>query len=333
MTSWPDLIFEKLREFGIRHVAYVPDAGLARLIELCQAADDMEPTVLTTEEEGIGILAGAWLGGERGALLMQSSGVGNCINALSLAKVCGFPLLMIVTMRGEWGEMNPWQIPMGQITGKTLQLAGVIVYEVTKPEAAAPTVEAKLPRRAAIAQILAERQDTLVVTGLGSPTYDCAAVGDHPLNFYLWGAMGSAVTVGLGLALAQPKRRVLVVTGDGEMLMGLGALATVAMKGPNNLSILVIDNEHYGETGMQQTHTSAGVDLAGIALRCGFPQSVTVRQQAELDNAASILYMAKGPVVVVLKVSSARDPLVLPPWDGALLKSRFRQAVLGPQVF
>jgi len=142
MTSWPDLIFEKLREFGIRHVAYVPDAGLARLIELCQAADDMEPTVLTTEEEGIGILAGAWLGGERGALLMQSSGVGNCINALSLAKVCCFPLLMIVTMRGEWGEMNPWQIPMGQITGKTLQLAGVIVYEVTKPEAAAPTVEA-----------------------------------------------------------------------------------------------------------------------------------------------------------------------------------------------
>jgi len=193
--------------------------------------------------------------------------------------------------------------------------------------------ENKLPRRAAIAQILAERQDRLVVTGLGSPTYDCAAVGDHPLNFYLWGAMGSAVTVGLGLALAQPKRRVLVVTGDGEMLMGLGALATVAMKGPNNLSILVIDNEHYGETGMQQTHTSAGVDLAGIALRCGFPQSVTVRQQAELDNAASILYTAKGPVLVVLKVSSARDPLVLPPWDGALLKSRFRQAVLGPQVF
>jgi thiamine pyrophosphate-dependent acetolactate synthase large subunit-like protein len=192
--------------------------------------------------------------------------------------------------------------------------------------------ENKLPRRAAIAQILAERQDTLVVTGLGSPTYDCAAVGDHPLNFYLWGAMGSAVTVGLGLALAQPKRRVLVITGDGEMLMGLGALATVAVKGPNNLSILVIDNEHYGETGMQRTHTSAGVDLAGIALRCGFPQSVTVRRRVELDNAVSILYTAKGPVLVVLKVSSARDALVLPAWDGALLKLRFRQAVLGAQV-
>jgi sulfopyruvate decarboxylase alpha subunit len=140
--NWPNLIFEKLREFDVRHVTYVPDAGHARLIELCQAEHDMEPTVLTTEEEGIGILAGAWLGGERGVLLMQSSGVGNCINTLSLAKVCGFPLLMIVTMRGEWGEANPWQVPMGQITADSLRLAGAIVYEVTEPEAAAPAVEA-----------------------------------------------------------------------------------------------------------------------------------------------------------------------------------------------
>src|SRR5436305_13913437 len=115
--------------------------------------------------------------------------------------------------------------------------------------------ENNLPRRAAIAQIPAERQDTLVVTGLGSPTYDCAAVGDHPLNFYLWGAMGSAVTVGLGLALAQPERRVLVLTGDGEMLMGLGALATVAVKRPQNLAVVVIDNEHYGETLRQRSYT------------------------------------------------------------------------------
>ncbi|HEX2476952.1 MAG TPA: thiamine pyrophosphate-binding protein [Lacipirellulaceae bacterium] len=140
--NWPNLIFEKLRQFDVRHVTYVPDAGHARLIELCQAEHDMEPTVLTTEEEGIGILAGAWLGGERGVLLMQSSGVGNCINTLSLAKVCGFPLLMIVTMRGEWGEANPWQVPMGQITADSLRLAGAIVYEVTQPEAAAPAVEA-----------------------------------------------------------------------------------------------------------------------------------------------------------------------------------------------
>jgi thiamine pyrophosphate-dependent acetolactate synthase large subunit-like protein len=192
--------------------------------------------------------------------------------------------------------------------------------------------EDKLPRRATVARILADRGDMLVVTGLGSPTYDCAAVGDHPLNFYLWGAMGSAVTVGLGLALAQPKRRVLVITGDGEMLMGLGALATAGAKKADNLAVVVVDNERYGETGMQPTHTSAGVDLAGVAQSSGFLSTATVRRAVEFDDAVSLLRTAKGPVLVVLKVSSARDPLVLPPWDGALLKSRFRQALLGARA-
>jgi thiamine pyrophosphate-dependent acetolactate synthase large subunit-like protein len=190
----------------------------------------------------------------------------------------------------------------------------------------------KLLRREAVARILAKRGDVLVVTGLGSPTYDCAAAGDHALNFYLWGAMGSAATVGLGLALAQPKRRVLVITGDGEMLMGLGALATIAAKQPANLAIAVIDNEHYGETGMQQTHTSAGVDLAAIAGVAGFPNTATVRQMAELESAISMIYNAEGPTLVVLKVSTARDPLVLPSWDGPYMKSRFRHALLGAQV-
>src|SRR5262245_25520812 len=145
----------------------------------------------------------------------------------------------------------------------------------------------KLLRRATVARILADRGDMLVVTGLGSPTYDCAAAGDHPLNFYLWGAMGSAVTVGLGLALAQPNRRVLVITGDGEMLMGLGALATAGAKKPDNLAVVVVDNERYGETGMQPTHTSTGVDLAGVAQSSGFRSTATVRRAGKLDNAVS----------------------------------------------
>src|SRR5260370_2449394 len=177
----------------------------------------------------------------------------------------------------------------------------------------------KLLRRSTIARILADRGDTLVVTGLGSPTYDCAAVGDHPLNFYLWGAMGSAVTVGLGLALAQPKRRVLVVTGDGEMLMGLGALATAAAKKPSNLAITVIDNAHYGETGMQPTHTSAGVDLAGIARTCRFRQTATVKPMRELHTPVTLLHTADRPVLVVLTHSSPRDPLAFQSCDGALL--------------
>lgn len=142
--EWPDQIFQKLREAEVKQVAYVPDAGHARLIELCRAKAAMKATVLTTEEEGIGLLAGAWLGGERGVLLMQSSGAGNCINTLSLAKVCGFPLVTIVTMRGQWGEANPWQVPMGQITADALRLAGAVVFEIEERELAASAVEAAI---------------------------------------------------------------------------------------------------------------------------------------------------------------------------------------------
>jgi thiamine pyrophosphate-dependent acetolactate synthase large subunit-like protein len=189
-----------------------------------------------------------------------------------------------------------------------------------------------LRRRELVARLLADRGDLLVVTGLGSTTYDCGAAGDHPLNFYLWGAMGSAVTVGLGLALAQPQRRVLVITGDGEMLMGLGALATVAVKRPANLAVGVIDNERYGETGMQQTHTASGIDLAGMAAKAGFPVTATVATAPQVPDAIAALRTATGPVFVAFKVSAARDPLVLPPRDGAYLKHRFREALLGPQA-
>lgn len=192
--------------------------------------------------------------------------------------------------------------------------------------------QTKLRRRELVSRLLAERGDLLVVSGLGSPTYDCAAAGDHPLNFYLWGAMGSSVTVGLGLALAQPTRRVLVVTGDGEILMGLGALATIAVKRPDNLAIAVIDNEHYGETGMQRTHTAAGVDLAGMARTAGFRATATISEPSGLDDGIAKLRAAPGPVLVAFKVSAARDPLVLPSWDGVHLKSRFRRALLGSQV-
>jgi thiamine pyrophosphate-dependent acetolactate synthase large subunit-like protein len=187
----------------------------------------------------------------------------------------------------------------------------------------------KLNRRKVVSDLLADRGDLLVVTGLGSPTYDCAAAGDHPLNFYLWGAMGSSLTVGLGLALAQPDKRVLVLTGDGEILMGLGAIATTAAKQPKNLAIAVIDNEHYGETGMQKTHTSFGVSLSGIAQMAGFANAVTVREEAELQSAFAMLREKPGPVLAVFKVAAEKDPLVLPTWDGPALKLRFREALLG----
>lgn len=139
--DWPLAVFAKLREADVTQVVYVPDAGHARLIDLCRGEPAMATTVLTTEEEGIAMLAGAHLGGRRGVLLMQSSGVGNCINMLSLSTVCRFPALMLVTMRGDWGELNPWQIPMGQKTAHALELAGVLVQHAERPEDAAETVE------------------------------------------------------------------------------------------------------------------------------------------------------------------------------------------------
>ena len=185
-----------------------------------------------------------------------------------------------------------------------------------------------LNRRKVIANLLAQRGNALVITGLGSTTWDTAAAGDHELNFYLWGGMGGAAMTGLGLALAQPERRVVVITGDGEMLMGLGSLATIAVQQPHNLSLVVIDNEHYGETGRQPTHTHFGVDLAGLAAAAGFPIAKTLASEEELNTFQSTVFQEQGPILGCIKVANTSDPLVLPERDGPYLKSRFRKTLL-----
>ena len=187
-----------------------------------------------------------------------------------------------------------------------------------------------LRRRDVVARLLGERADALVICGLGAPAYDVAVAGDHPLNFYLWGAMGGAALMGLGLALAQPSRRVLVITGDGEQLMGLGGLATIAVQRPPNLALVILDNERYGETGQQRTHTASGTDLAAVAEACGIAQSQLFTRTDELDALCGLVHRALGPVCAVVKVSPAPDsPAVLPPRDGQYLKNRFREALLG----
>ncbi|MDX1541160.1 MAG: thiamine pyrophosphate-dependent enzyme, partial [Geminicoccaceae bacterium] len=177
-----------------------------------------------------------------------------------------------------------------------------------------------------------DRGDLLVIAGLGAPAWDATAAGDHPLTLPLWGAMGGAVMIGLGLALARPERRVLVLTGDGEMLMGLGSLATVAVQRPANLAIVVLDNERYGETGMQATHTAHGVDLAAAAAATGFEIAGTIRDQTTLETALPDILGAPGPTFHTIKVGADEHPLVLPPKDGASLKDRFRRALLGEQA-
>ena len=186
-----------------------------------------------------------------------------------------------------------------------------------------------LRRRDVAKTLVAARGRLLVVAGLGAPAWDMTAAGDNDLNFPLWGAMGGAAMIGLGLALAQPKRRVLVVTGDGEMLIGLGALATIAVQRPKNLAVVVFDNERYGETGMQLTHTAHDVDLEGVARAAGIGVAGTVRDAAGLRKALPTILKAPGPVFYDIKVRAENLDFVLPPKDGAVLKRRFRKALLG----
>lgn len=187
-----------------------------------------------------------------------------------------------------------------------------------------------LDRREAVRKILADRGDTLTVSSLGGPSYDVAAIQvDFEQDFPLGGAMGQATMTGLGLALARPDRRVIVFAGDGEMLMSLGSLATIGAEKPRNLAIVVIDNEHYAETGMQRTHTGRGVDLAAVAAGCGFAQARTARTAKDLAEAIPMLRSAPGPVFATLKVSSETGPLFARNRDGVLQKAQFRRALLG----
>jgi len=194
-------------------------------------------------------------------------------------------------------------------------------------------VPGRMDRREAVARLVAGRGDGLIVTGLGSPSYDVHAAGDDDRNFYLWGAMGGAALVGLGLAIAQPDRRVVVITGDGEQLMALGSLATIGVAGPSNLDLYVLDNEHYGETGMQISHTGLGVDLAAVAAASGFAETGVLGnldQFEALVSASAAGPEPSGPRLFVLKVRADSPPRSLPPRDAVHIKNRLR-AHLGLQ--
>lgn len=190
----------------------------------------------------------------------------------------------------------------------------------------------KLHRREVVKILLADRGGMLVVAGLGAPAWDATEAGDHPLTLPLWGGMGGAAMIGLGLAIAQPDRRVLVLTGDGEMLMGLGSLATIGARGTRNLAVVVLDNERYGETGMQATHTAYGVDLAAVARACGFAACTTVTTMDEVARLRGDVHTAAGPLFAQVKVDADKLPLVLPPRDATHLKNRLREALLGPKA-
>lgn len=185
----------------------------------------------------------------------------------------------------------------------------------------------ELLRRPLVARVLQQRGTALVITGLGAPTYDVAAAGDDARTFHLWGAMGLAAMTGLGLALSRPGIRVLVVTGDGEMMMGLGSLATIARVAPENLAILVLDNQSFGETGEQPSLTAGPADIAAIARGAGIAGGDSVTGPAGVNEMISVLYGAPGPVLCVARVARGEDPKVLPPWDGPRQVDSFKRAL------
>ncbi len=379
--SWQDELYDLLRRNNITQFAYVPDAGHRILIDRSLADPGVHSVALTTEEEGVALLAGADLGGARGVLLMQSSGAGNCINMLSLIKGGHFPFLTLLSMRGDFGEGNPWQYPMGQavepvlagdgrhlpahrtargggadrvggaddgVSGRqrggraadpeTARRQGVLRdiprrFDMDYPQgvdmAAAIAAGFVLDRRDAVPALIGRHEDFLFVTGLAGTARDIAALTNDGAHIYtMAGAMGGACMIGLGLALARPDKRVLVATGDGELLMNLGALATIAVLNPANLAILVVDNGHYGETGYQKSHTSLGVDLEKIAAGSGIKRTRTVATEADLADGARLLREGNGTAFVLLKVKPDDPPPFKRNLDPASCRVRFRAASL-----
>jgi thiamine pyrophosphate-dependent acetolactate synthase large subunit-like protein len=185
----------------------------------------------------------------------------------------------------------------------------------------------KIARRPFMAELLARRGKALIVSGLGSPTWDCFAAGDSDEYLYSWGGMGLAVPTALGVALSQPGRRVVCVSGDGEVLMGIGSLGVVADQAPANLAILVLDNESFGETGRQRGLTSSRTDIAAVAKGFGIAKTMNVTEQSAVPELAELLFKTPGPVLAVAKIAITEDPWALPEKDGAAIAHRFRTAL------
>jgi sulfopyruvate decarboxylase alpha subunit len=388
VAAWARGVCAGLRGVDCRWVVYVPDNPLSHVLRLLgDEHPDVRTVVATREEEAFGIAAGLYLGGAKAAVLLQSSGLGNSLNAIgSLLVAYHIPTLMLISMRGGPGEWNEAQIPVGratpafldalgiqQTTAETVEgveravrLAASLAFGTRHPAACllakaltatgqtlkrrpsddgppangqhGPDRQTELRSRGnphmsrleATRLVVNRLRDEAVVAALGHPAYDLFAAGDRPANFYTWGSMGMASSVGLGLALARPERRVLVCDGDGSLLMNLGSLATIAVSRPANLTLVVWDNNEYGTTGGQRSATAFGADLAGAGRALGIVESTTVRTTAELEHALDRSAASPGPSMIVARVSESA-PIAKPPLDCVFLKQRFMAALGSPE--
>jgi sulfopyruvate decarboxylase alpha subunit len=340
---------------------YVPDNPLSHVLrELRDNYPDVETTIATREEEAFGIAAGLYLGGKRPTVMLQSSGLGNSLNALtSLFVPYQIPALILISMRGDANEWNAAQVPMGRAVAPILDAIEIPNVPAASAESVADTVAlvgktafatrragaCLLPRRITVPRAEGDRMtrldatrsmtswfgDRAVVASLGHPAYDLFAAGDRPANFYTWGSMGLASSIGLGLAMAQPEKRVVVLDGDGSLLMNLGSLATIGWVQPKNLVVIVWDNGVYGTTGGQDTATVHGTNLAGAATAMGISNVATAETIDGLARVLDRVDAEPGPWVVVVKVTE-NMPAVKPPLDCVYIKQRFMAAIGSPEA-
>jgi sulfopyruvate decarboxylase alpha subunit len=393
-AAWGRAVSNGIHAAGCRWVVYVPDNPLSHVLQaLADDHPDIRTIVATREEEAFGIAAGLYLGGSLSAVMLQSSGLGNSLNALgSLLIPYQVPALIVMSMRGGPGEWNQAQVPVGRAVPALLDAVGIqhlraetadgaegairlaasLAFDTRAPVACllprsltaggranrgapqheddrTPTVpraderEATTNDRArgtatprsgtnvpmsrldATRIVVGRVRDEAIVATLGHPAYDLFSAADRPENFYTWGSMGLASSIGLGIALARPERRIVVLDGDGSLLMNLGSLATIAVCRPANLLVIVWDNGEYGTTGGQKAATAFGADLAGAARALGIASATTVGTPGELEHALDHDAHA-GPAVIVAKVSESA-PIAKPPYDCVFLKHRFMAAL------
>jgi sulfopyruvate decarboxylase alpha subunit len=390
--AWASGVCDGVHAAGSRDVVYVPDNPLSHVLRVFEERfPDVRLLLATREEEALGIAAGLYLGRRLPTVMLQSSGIGNSLNVLtSLLLPYQIPVLMVVSMRGDAGEWNAAQVPMGRAVRSIFDAIAIPHATVESPDRARETVlragqtafstrvttACLLPRRLTVSdsnsgtdsdtglrhrtpapvpgtgaryrylvptgqprdtmtrleatRVIVDRAgDAAIIASLGHPAYDLFAAGDRPQNFYTWGSMGMASSIGLGLALAQADLRVFVLDGDGSLLMNLGSLATIGLLQPSNLVLVVMDNEEYATTGGQKTPTARGADLEAAARAMGIASSVTVRSEDELTRALDPEGPAlPGAMVIVAKVQESA-PTVKPPLDYVAIKERFMAAVGG----
>jgi sulfopyruvate decarboxylase subunit beta len=324
-------VYQGMKRADINFVTSVPCVNLQELLVLVSGDPEIIHVPATREEEGVGICAGAWMGGRRPALLMQNSGLGNSINALaSLDMLYGIPLLMIISHRGGQGRAGYWSGAHGPANGSLARRHGhpsflaparrgggdggrglELRLRGLPSRGCAPgfgVLEGIMLRIEAIflAAKAAAAQDALLVCNIGYPSRELFSVKDRPENFYMLGSMGLASSIGLGLALARPERKVMVLDGDGSVLMNLGTLATIANYAPENYLLVILDNCCYGSTGSQPTCTHLGTDLFALAKAAGVKDVKKVDKDEDLLGAL----LGRGVVIAKVDAGNANVPII-----------------------